>query len=316
MDISNKIGIIYGSSAKHLERKHEIAIDIKKFPDGETGVEILQNIRGRDIFIVQPTCPPVNENLMELAITIDACKRASASRVTAVVPYFGYARQDRKDKPRVPITSKLVSNLLVSAGIDRIVLLDLHADQIQGFFDIPTDHLRTYPLVINHIKSSKDFDRSKACIVATDAGGAKTAEKYANYLECGFAIVSKIRNSDLDVKSSNMVGDVDGKICYVIDDMTSSGSTLVAASNLIQKNGATKVVGIVSHFVGSMDVLIPKIENSFDEFAFTNSIYREFKNAPKNARLQKISELAIDDLLDRAINSIHYNQSISALFEI
>lgn len=320
MDITNKIGIIYGSNAQHFIKVNEVSVLAKRFPDGEIGVEIQKNIRGQDIFIVQPTCPPVNEALMELLITIDACKRASAKRVTAVIPYFGYARQDRKDKPRVPITSKLVSNLLIASGVDRIVTLDLHSDQIQGFFDIPVDHLRAYPLITNHIKAGGDFDPSTACIVSTDAGGAKGAEKYANHLGCGFAIVSKVRKSDVDVKSSSIVGDVKGKVCYVIDDMTSSGSTLIAASKLIKENGGKKTIGIVTHLVSGIDSLIPKIVDHFDEFAFSNSIPHSELNEKlfleNQRRLKKIKVLAIDELLDRAINSIHYDQSISVLFQI
>ena len=318
MDITNQIGVIYGSAAKHFAKNNnEVKVSIKRFPDGEIGVEIEKNIRGKDIFIVQPTCPPVNENLMELLIIIDACKRASAKRVTAVIPYFGYARQDRKDKPRVPITSKLVSNLLTSSGVDRIVALDLHSDQIQGFFDIPADHLRAYPLITNFIKGSNVFDPKTSCIVATDAGGAKTAEKYANHLRCGFAIVSKIRKSDVDVKSSNIVGDVKNKNCYVIDDMTSSGSTLVAAAELIKKNGGLKTIGIVTHLVSDIDVIIPKIEDHFDEFVYSNSICQnDLGKVLDDKVLKKVSVLKIDDLLDKAINSIHYNQSISALFNI
>src|ERR1700737_2444417 len=211
---------------------------VSSFPDGETRVKINENIRGRDIFIVQPTCPPTNQKLMELLIMIDAARRASAYRITADIPYFGHARQDRKDQPRVPITAKLVANLLVAAGAHRILALDLHAQQIQGFFDIPVDHLYAAPVLIHYIQQ-KNLDN--LVVVSPDVGGLKLAQAYAENLNATMAIVAKRRKSPTETEALHVIGDVDGKNVMMVDDLTETAGTLTSAATLLKKYGARDI---------------------------------------------------------------------------
>ena len=219
---------------------------VSSFPDGETRVKINENIRGRDVFIVQPTCPPTNQNLMELFILIDAARRASAYRITAVVPYFGYARQDRKDQPRVPITAKLVANLLVAAGASRVLTLDLHAQQIQGFFDIPVDHLYAAPVLIRYIRQKK---LDNLVVVSPDVGGLKLASAYAEALDATLAIVAKRRKSPTETEALTVIGDVDNKNVIMVDDLTETAGTLTSAATLLKKYGARDIYAGVSHAV-------------------------------------------------------------------
>jgi ribose-phosphate pyrophosphokinase len=219
---------------------------VSSFPDGESRVKINENIRGRDVFIVQPTCPPTNQNLMELLILIDAARRASAYRITAVIPYFGYARQDRKDQPRVPITAKLVANLLVAAGTHRVLTLDLHAQQIQGFFDIPVDHLYAAPVLIRYIRQKK---LANLVIVSPDVGGLKLASAYAEALGATLAIVGKRRTSPTETEALHVIGDVDGKNVLMVDDLTETAGTLTSAAALLKKQGAQEIYAGVSHAV-------------------------------------------------------------------
>src|SRR5271169_4806048 len=208
---------------------------VSSFPDGETRVKINENIRGRDVFIVQPTCPPTNQNWMELFILIDAARRASAYRITAVIPYFGYARQDRKDQPRVPITAKLVANLLVAAGASRVLTLDLHAQQIQGFFDIPVDHLYAAPVMYEYLKQKQLTD---LVVVSPDVGGVKMAYAYSQVLGGGLAIVAKRRKSAMEVESMAVIGEIKGKNVLLVDDLTETAGTLTSAAALLKKKGA------------------------------------------------------------------------------
>src|SRR5690349_4665972 len=215
---------------------------IKPFPDGETFVKIEENVRGEDVFIVQPTSPPTNQNLMELFIMIDAFRRASASRITAVLPFYGYARQDRKDQPRVPITAKLVANLLVAAGANRVLTMDLHAQQIQGFFDIPVDHLYAAPVMFEYLKAKK---LSKLVVVSPDVGGLKMAHAYSQVLDCSLAIVAKRRKSATEVESMAVIGETRGKDALLVDDLTETAGTLTTAATLLHKKGADKLFACV-----------------------------------------------------------------------
>ena len=220
------------------------ATDITCFPDGEIFVKIVDNVRGDDIFIVQSVAMDPNNMLMELLIMIDAAKRASAKRITAVLPYYGYARQDRKDQPRVPITAKLVANLLVAAGANRVICVDLHAQQIQGFFDIPVDHLYGSPVIVKYLRS---LELEDLVVVSPDAGGLKMADSYAKMLDSGIALVGKQRKSCEDVVANHLVGDVAGRNTLLVDDMTSTAGTLCAAAQLLKQAGATSVRAAVSH---------------------------------------------------------------------
>jgi ribose-phosphate pyrophosphokinase len=213
---------------------------IRPFPDGETFVKIEENVRGQDVFVVQPTCPPTNHNLMELFIMMDALRRASAQRITAVVPFYGYARQDRKDQPRVPITAKLVANLMVAAGANRLLTMDLHAQQIQGFFDIPVDHLYAAPVMYAYLRQK---NIPNLVVVSPDVGGLKMAYAYAQTLEAGLAIVAKRRRSATEVESLAVIGEVRGKNCLLVDDLTETAGTLVQAAELLRRKGARKRPG-------------------------------------------------------------------------
>src|SRR5216110_1503968 len=219
---------------------------IKPFPDGETFVKVEENVRGEDVFIVQPTSPPTNHNLMELFIMMDAVRRASADRITAVLPFYGYARQDRKDQPRVPITAKLIANLLIAAGANRILTMDLHAQQIQGFFDIPVDHLYAAPVMYDYLRKK---DLSDLVVVSPDVGGLKMAHAYSQVLEGGLAIVAKRRKSATEVESMAIIGEIRGKTVLMVDDLTETAGTLTKAAELVRKKGAKRIYACVSHAI-------------------------------------------------------------------
>src|SRR5215813_9683367 len=219
---------------------------VSSFPDGETFVKIEENVRGEDVFVVQSTSPPTNHHLMEMFIMMDALRRSSASRITAVLPFYGYARQDRKDQPRVPITAKLVANLLVAAGANRILTMDLHAQQIQGFFDIPVDHLYAAPVMYEHLKAKKLTD---LVVVSPDVGGLKMAHAYSQVLDAGLAIVAKRRKNATEVESVAVIGDIRGKNVLMVDDLTETAGTLTNAANLLRKRGAKKIFACVSHAI-------------------------------------------------------------------
>jgi ribose-phosphate pyrophosphokinase len=276
------------------------------FPDGETFVKIEENVRGEDVFIVQPTSPPTNHNLMELFIMIDAVRRASAKRITAVVPFYGYARQDRKDQPRVPITAKLVANLLVAAGTNRILTMDLHAQQIQGFFDIPVDHLYAAPVMYDYLKKKSLTD---LVVVSPDVGGLKMAHAYSQTLEGGLAIVAKRRKSPTDVESMAVIGEIRGKNILMVDDLTETAGTLTAAAALLKKKGARQILACVSHAILN-DVGVQRLRKSMiDELITTDTVLRPAIDGVK------ITTLSVAGLLGEAIKRIHSNSSVTSLFE-
>jgi len=279
---------------------------IQPFPDGETFVKIEENVRGEEVSIVQPTSPPTNHNLMELFIMIDALRRASAKRITAVLPFYGYARQDRKDQPRVPITAKLVANLLVAAGANRILTIDLHAQQIQGFFDIPVDHLYAAPVMYDYLrkKNLKDL-----VVVSPDVGGLKMAHAYSQVLEAGLAIVAKRRKSASDVEAMAVIGEIKGKNILMVDDLTETAGTLTQAATLLKKKGAKQILACVSHAILS-DVGIERLRKSMiDELITTDTVQRPPVDGVK------IVTLSVAGLLGEAIKRIHSNSSVNSLFE-
>ena len=280
---------------------------VTSFPNGETAVKINENIRGRDIFIVQPTAPPTNQNLMELLIMIDAARRASAQRITAVMPFYGYARQDRKDQPRVPITAKLVANLLVAAGANRIQTMDLHAQQIQGFFDIPVDHLYAAPVIYKYLSSLKLAD---PVVVAPDVGGIKLTSAYSQMMHCGIAIVAKQRTSPTSVESQYVLGDVKDKDVLMVDDLTETAGTLTAAAKLVKEHGARRIIAAVSHALLGDMALKRLNESCIDELVTTNS------TVVRSCDSFKITTLSVAGLLGEAIKRIHGGESVSSLFEI
>ena len=292
---------------QHLKIKLGKAL-VGRFSDGEVRVKIEDNVRGRDVFVIQPTCPPVNENLMELLIMLDALRRASARRITAVIPYFGYARQDRKDQPRVPITAKLVANLLTIAGASRILTLDLHAGQIQGFFDIPLDHLYAVNVFIEYFKKLKI--KNDLVVVSPDVGGIKMARAYAKRFKASLAIVDKRRNSPDSTEVMHLLGEVKGKTAILVDDLISTGSSLVEAAKVLKERGAKKIYACVTHGVLSGDA-VKKLENSFIDFlVITDSI-----PLPPEKRSKKIKVVSVAGLFAEAIKRIHLEKSISILFK-
>jgi len=279
---------------------------IKPFPDGETFIKIEENVRGEEVFVVQPTSPPTNHNLMELFIMIDALRRASAKRITAVMPFYGYARQDRKDQPRVPITAKLIANLLVAAGANRLLTIDLHAQQIQGFFDIPVDHLYAAPVMYDYLrrKNLKDL-----VVVSPDVGGLKMAHAYSQVLEAGLAIVAKRRKSASDVEAMAVIGEIKGKNILMVDDLTETAGTLTQAAALLKKKGAKAILACVSHAILS-DVGIERLRKSMiDELITTDTVQRPPIDGVK------IVTLSVAGLLGEAIKRIHSNESVNSLFE-
>jgi len=279
---------------------------IKPFPDGETFVKIEENVRGEDVFVVQPTSPPTNHNLMELFIMIDALRRASAARITAVLPFYGYARQDRKDQPRVPITAKLIANLLVASGVNRILTMDLHAQQIQGFFDIPVDHLYAAPVMYEYLKKKKLRD---LVVVSPDVGGLKMAHAYAQTLEAGLAIVAKRRKSASEVESMAVIGEIRGKNVLLVDDLTETAGTLTEAAGLLKKKGARQILACVSHAILN-DIGIERLRKSvIDELITTDTVLRPAIDGVN------ISTLSVAGLLGEAIKRIHNNSSVNSLFE-
>jgi ribose-phosphate pyrophosphokinase len=283
-------------------------IDITRFPDGEIFVKVKENIRGKDVFVLQSTCNPPNENLMELLIMIDAMKRASAERITAVIPYYGYARQDRKDQPRVPITAKLVANLLVAAGVNRLLMVDLHAQQIQGFFDIPVDHLYGFPVISKYLQSKNFKDM---VVVAPDTGGVKAAYAYSQLLECGLAVVAKQRLGPSEVEAFTLVGSVDGCTAIMVDDMTTTAGTLCSAASLLREHGAAEIYAAVSHSTIT-DVGVERLKASaIKELVVTDTVPLgvDFGDYP-------VTVLTVAELLGEAILRIHEGRSVTTLFRV
>ena len=281
--------------------------DVKRFSDGETSVDIHESIRGKDIFIVQSTCSPTNEHLMELLVMLDATKRASAKRVTAVIPYFGYARQDRKASPRAPITAKLVANLLTVSGADRVLTMDLHAGQIQGFFDIPVDNLYAKPVMLGHIREKYPND---LCIVAPDAGGVERARAYAKPLKGELAIIDKRRERANESNVMHIIGDVTGKICLIVDDIVDTAGTLTNGATALMDAGARKVVACCSHAVLSGPA-VSRISNSaIEDLIVTDTILLK----DDAIACGKITVLTVAPLLAEAIKRTYTGSSVSELF--
>jgi len=280
---------------------------IRQFADGEIYLQIQENVRGGDVFIIQPTCTPVDRHLMELLLMIDALKRASAERITAVLPYYGYARQDRKDKPRVPISARLVAALLETAGADRCLALDLHAAQIQGFFDVSVDHLFATPVLIDYFKAPHIPDLT---VVSPDAGGVERARAFAKRLNSPLAIIDKRREEANVAEVMNVVGEVDGRNCLLVDDLVDTGGSLVKGAEALMEKGAASVSACATHAVLSGDA-VSRIEAScLKEVVFTNSIPLS-KEAKKSSRIKSLS---VAKLLAEAIRSIHEETSVSVLF--
>jgi ribose-phosphate pyrophosphokinase len=280
---------------------------LSRFSDGEIWFQIQDNVRGADVFVVQPTGPPVNENLMELLVMLDAFKRSSASRITAVIPYYGYARQDRKDKPRVPITAKLVADLLTAAGTDRILTMDLHASQIQGFFDCPVDHLFAAPVIIDYVAKLK---LPKLTIVSPDAGGVERARAYAKRLEANLAIVDKRRDQPNVAEIHHVIGDVEGRTALIVDDIVDTGGTLAQVAHAIKNAGAREVLASSSHAVLSGKA-VERIEAS----PLSRLIVTDSMALPEEKRgWPKLVVLSIAELLSKAIRNIHEEASVTSLF--
>ena len=281
---------------------------VSRFSEGEVRVKINDNVRGKDVFIIQPTCPSTNDNLMELLVMTDALKRASARRITAVVPYFGYARQDRKDQPRVPITAKLVANLITISGADRVLAMDLHAGQIQGFFDIPVDHLFAVGVFIDYFEKMK---LDNLVIVSPDVGGIKMARAYAKRIGASLAIIDKRRESPEKTEAMHILGEVDGKNAIIVDDLVATGSSLFEAVETLKKAGAKNIYAAISHGVLSGPA-IERLEKcvNLKELVITDSI-----PLPEEKKYPRIRVLSIAGLLAEAIKRIHNEESVSSLFD-
>src|SRR5206468_9494893 len=280
---------------------------LQRFPDTECSFQIDENIRGTDVFVVQPTCADVDRSIMELCVMIDAFRRSSASRITAVIPYYGYARQDRKDKPRVPISAKLVANLLSASGTNRVLTMDLHKGQIQAFFDIPVDHLFAAPVIIDYLSR---LDSPQLTLVSPDAGGAERARAYAKRLDAELAIIDKRRSEDGTAEVMNVIGDVDGRTCILQDDIIDTAGTITKGASALKAKGAARVFACAVHGVLSGQA-IDKIEKSpIDKLIVTNTI----PLSPAGVACSKIVVLSVARLLGQAIKSIHEEASVSSLF--
>ncbi|MDD2677557.1 MAG: ribose-phosphate pyrophosphokinase [Methylacidiphilaceae bacterium] len=283
------------------------AATITSFPDGETFVKIDENIRGRDVFIVQPTCPPTNHNIMELLIMIDAARRASAARVTAVIPFYGYARQDRKDRPRVAITAKLVANLLVAAGVNRVLTVDLHAQQIQGFFDIPVDHLYAAPVLYRYLATK---GLSNLVVVSPDVGGIKLASGYSQVLDAGLALVVKRRVDAEHTEAQFVVGEVAERDVLIVDDLTETAGTVTSAARILKEMGARRIFAGISHAVLN-PLGIKRLKDScLEELIITNTV------PVPSIEGVNVTVLDVAPLLGEAIKRIHTGQSVSSLFRV
>ena len=306
--------VFSGSANPHLTKEIADFLGIpvgqarlRRFPDSEVSFQIDENIRGTDVFIVQPTSNPVDQHLIEMLIMVDAFRRSSAARITAVIPYYGYARQDRKDKPRVPISAKLVANLLSASGTNRVLTMDLHKAQIQGFFDIPVDHLFAAPVIIEYLSR---LNYPNLTIVSPDAGGAERARAYAKRLDAELAIIDKRRSEDGTAEVMNVIGDVDGRTCILQDDIIDTAGTIQKGASALKAAGAERVLACAVHGVLSGPA-IDRIENSpLDQLIVTNTI----PLSPNGQQCKKIVVLSVARLLGQAIRSIHEETSVSSLF--
>jgi ribose-phosphate pyrophosphokinase len=303
-------GSAHPALAKEIAEQLDLPLGVARlhrFPDSEVSFQIDENIRGTDVFVVQPTCSPVDEHIMELCVMIDAFRRSSASRITAVIPYYGYARQDRKDKPRVPISAKLVANLLSAAGTNRVLTMDLHKAQIQGFFDIPVDHLFAAPAIIDYLVRQ---NLGPVTMVSPDAGGAERARAYAKRLDAELAIIDKRRSEDGTAEVMNVVGDVRGRVCIISDDIIDTAGTIQKAAQALQDNGASRVLACAVHGVLSGPAIARITAAPLDKMIVTNTI----PLVGDKAACGKIHVLSVARLLAQAIRSIHEETSVSKLF--
>lgn len=300
-----------GSIARYLKTDLSDAL-VGRFPEGEVSVEIHEHVRGADVFLIQGTSPPPNENLMELLIMTDALSRASAARITAVVPFFGYGRQDRKNRPGVPISAKLVANLITAAGADRLLTIDLHAAQIQGFFDIPVDHLYAAPVLVKHLKTVfTPARRKRLTIVSPDVGGIKVADHFAQDFGCPLAIVDKRRMGSERTEVQNIIGEVEGRDILIVDDMISTGGSLAGAARILQTRGARDIFAVITHPV-LPGRAVETVENSPLKTLWVSDTIPLGENARRCAKIKVIS---IADLLGEAIKRIHSDTPVSILFE-
>lgn len=280
---------------------------VRTFSDGEVFVEIGENVRGADVFVIQPTCPPVDHNVMELLIMVDALRRASARRITAVLPYYGYARQDRKAAPRVPISAKLVADIITTAGARRVLAMDLHATQIQGFFSIPVDHLFAAPILLNYLRNRFP---EEVVMVSPDAGGVERTRAFAKRLGAGLAIIDKRRDRPNEAQVMNIIGDVKGKTAVILDDMVDTAGTLCKAAEALKEHGANEVHACITHPVLSGPAVSRIRESVLESLVVTNTIpLRE-----EAQKVDKIKVLSVSDLLGEAIRRIHKDDSVSSLF--
>ncbi len=310
----NKLKIFSGNSNPSLAEAIASGVnvplgsaDIKRFSDGEVNLEIHENVRGCDIFVIQSTCSPANENYMELFIMLDALKRASAYRITAVIPYYGYARQDRKVAPRAPISAKCMADLITAAGADRVLSVDLHAGQIQGFFDIPFDHLFGMPVLLSYLKENVT---GETVIVSPDAGGVERARAFAKRLGASIAIIDKRRTAPNEAKALHLIGDVDGKNAIILDDLIDTAGTLTQGVDTLLSHGAKKVSAVATHAVLSGPALGRIKDSQLQELVVTDTI----PLAQEAKELKKIKQLTVAPLLAEAIKRIHDNDSVSSLF--
>ena len=309
---SSKMLLMSGTANQPLAQEIADCLDqqlcqvtIRRFADGEIFVKIDENVRGQDVFIVQPTCPPA-ENIIELLILIDAAHRASAARVTAVIPYFGYGRQDRKDQPRVAIAAKLMANLITTAGTDRVLAIDFHQHQLQGFFDIPVDHMFAAPALVQHYRQTRMVD---PVVVAPDVGGAKIARGFAKRLDAALAIIDKRRPSANIAEVVNVVGDVKGRDCLIVDDMIDTAGTIAEASHALNRLGARDIYGCATHALLSGPAVDRLSGSPLKEIAVTNTMH-----IPEERRFDQLYVLSIAPLLAQAIRFTHSDQSVSSLF--
>jgi ribose-phosphate pyrophosphokinase len=315
--MENKIRVFSGNSNRALAESICASLGVplgqakvKTFSDGEIMVEIGENVRGRDIYIVQSTCAPTNNNLMELLIMIDALKRASAATITAVIPYYGYARQDRKVAPRTPITSKLVADLITTAGADRVVTVDLHAGQIQGFFNIPVDNLYAAPVILDHLKERFADSLEQVVMVSPDAGGTERARAFAKRLGCTLAVIDKRRTGPNVAEVMHLIGDVKGKTAIILDDMIDTAGTLTQAALALKEHGATTIYACATHAVLSG----PAIDRIRDSVIETVVITDTIPLSQAGVDSGRIMVLSVADLLAEAIRRIHEDESVSSLF--
>lgn len=281
--------------------------EVGRFPDGEVRLQILENVRGADVFVVQPTCRPVNDNLVEVLIMLDAFRRASADRITAVIPFYGYARQDRKDRPRVPISAKLVADLLTTAGANRVLAMDLHAGQIQGYFNIPVDHLYATPVTVEYFRKLK---LRKPVVVSPDPGGVERARAFGKRINARLAIIDKRREDAHTVEIMNVIGDVKDTTCLIVDDMIDTGGTLVRGAQALLDNGAREVYACCTHGVFASDAIEKVCESPLKQLVTTNSI----PLSPEGKACSRIKVLSVAKLFADAIRSIHEETSVSKLF--